>query len=139
MSRFSPPSPSQGSNRCGSGLEMTAKQSDTHTHTHTHTHTKMDRGRAWHKSGTDPRGCEMAAESVPDLATPLNQPQQENNAITIKHIQRVVDCTGVLSIVCSVQIIYTSSCVCCDVQATALLEKIKKYLCCYCIFVRSEE
>ena len=39
----------------------------------------------------------------------------ENNAITIKQIQSVVDCTGLFSIVCSVQIIYTSSCVCCDV------------------------
>ena len=47
----------------------------------------------------------------------------ENNAITIKQIQSVVDCTGLFSIVCSVQKIYTSSCVCCDVQAIALLAK----------------
>src|SRR4029434_4557371 len=39
-----------------------------------------------------------------------------------------VDCTGLYPIVCSVQIIYTFSCVCCDVKATALLGKKKNVL-----------
>src|SRR4029434_1397227 len=46
-----------------------------------------------------------------------------------------VDCTGLYPIVCSVQIIYTFSCVCCDVKATALFEKKNIYFSCYCIFV----
>ena len=45
----------------------------------------------------------------------------ENNAITIKQIQSIVLAYFLLFVLCK-----SSSCVCCDVQATALLEK--KYI-----------